>query len=107
MERRIEMKTLDLKQAADFLKMSPEGLRQKTKAGDIPGAKVGKQWVFLEEDLVEYIRASYPVQRQALRVPNPTEDKSWHYANAATSGGLTSRRQMAREYASRLGLATR
>ncbi len=39
--------------------MNPEALRQKAKAGVIPGAKPGKCWVFLEEDLAEYIRTAY------------------------------------------------
>ncbi len=42
-----------------FLNMSPEVLRQKVKAGDVPGAKPGKCWVFLEDDLAEYIRTAY------------------------------------------------
>ncbi len=52
------MKTLDLQEAAAFLRMNPETLRQKTKAGIIPGAKPGKCWVFLEDDLAEYIRTA-------------------------------------------------
>ena len=53
------MKTLNLQEAAAFLNMSPEVLRQKVKAGDVPGAKPGKCWVFLEDDLAEYIRTAY------------------------------------------------
>ncbi len=53
------MKTLDLQEAAAFLRMNPETLRQKTKAEIIPGAKPGKSWVFLEDDLAEYIRTAY------------------------------------------------
>ena len=41
------MKTLDLKQAAAFLHMHPEELRSRAKRGLIPGAKVGRKWVFL------------------------------------------------------------
>lgn len=33
------MRTLDLKEAAAFLKMTPEGLRRKVCIGEIPGAK--------------------------------------------------------------------
>jgi len=54
------MNTLNLDQAASFLKMSAEDLRRKTKTGKIPGAKPGKAWVFLEEDLVTYLRSLYP-----------------------------------------------
>ena len=44
------MHTLDLKQAAEFLKMHPVTLQCKAKAGEIPGAKPGKSWVFIDED---------------------------------------------------------
>jgi len=57
------MKTLNLQEAAAFLQMNPEALRQKAKAGDIPGAKPGTCWVFLAEDLVEYLRSLYPTPR--------------------------------------------
>jgi excisionase family DNA binding protein len=35
-------KTLTLKEAARFLKISPEALRRKANAGVIPGAKLGR-----------------------------------------------------------------
>jgi hypothetical protein len=53
------MHTLDLKQAAEFLKMHPVTLQCKAKAGEIPGAKPGKSWVFIDEDLANYIRSQY------------------------------------------------
>jgi len=49
--------TLDLKQAAHFLRLHPEELRRRAKAGRIPGAKVGRAWIFLEEDLAAYVRS--------------------------------------------------
>ena len=60
------MKTLALIEAAEFLKMHPEELRKKAKAGFIPGAKAGKRWVFIDEDLVAYLRSRYALPRQAL-----------------------------------------
>ena len=53
------MQTLGLKQAAAFLRCHPEELRRRAKAGVIPGAKVGRAWVFLEEDLAAYLRSLY------------------------------------------------
>jgi len=41
------MNTLNLKQAAAFLHMHPEEVRSRSKRGVIPGAKVGRKWVFL------------------------------------------------------------
>ena len=54
------MSTFTLQQAAAFLKIHPVTLQEKARAGEIPGAKIGKCWVFLEIDLVEHIRSQYP-----------------------------------------------
>jgi len=53
------MKTLSLPEAAAFLHCHPEWARQQAKQGRIPGAKPGKSWVFIEEDLVAYLRGHY------------------------------------------------
>lgn len=54
------MKTMTLSDAAKFLHLHPVTLLRKTNNGEIPGAKPGKRWIFLEIDLVEYLRAQYP-----------------------------------------------
>ncbi|MHB1247569.1 MAG: helix-turn-helix domain-containing protein [Sulfuriferula sp.] len=59
------MNTLTLRQAAELLKIHPVTLQEKARAGDIPGAKIGKCWVFVEFDLIEYIRSQY--RRRALQ----------------------------------------
>jgi len=41
------VKTLDLNEAAAFLHMHPEEVRSRAKQGRIPGAKIGRKWVFL------------------------------------------------------------
>lgn len=69
------MKTLNLHEAAALLRMHAESLRQKTRQGLIPGAKIGKRWVFLEEDLIQYLRSQYPSQRQTGRATS-TEPKA-------------------------------
>ena len=53
------MNTLNLQQAADLLKLHPVTLQSKAKAGLIPCCKIGRRWVFIEIDLIEYIRAQY------------------------------------------------
>ncbi len=97
------MKTFDLGEAAAFLRCHPQELRARAKAGKIPGAKVGRAWVFIEDDLAEHIRSRYPVPRQALQV-TLRKDSECHYANAAVPGGSTSSLQTANEYAELLGL---
>ncbi|WP_436912802.1 helix-turn-helix domain-containing protein [Acinetobacter schindleri] len=84
------MHTLSLDQAAIFLRMHPEELRRRAKLGLIPGAKPGKSWVFLEDDLADYLRSLYAKPRQALQVTSSMELKQCHLSNATTYGGLTS-----------------
>src|ERR1019366_4690637 len=91
------METLDLKQAACFLKLHPEELRRRAKAGRVPAAKVGKCWVFLESDLADYVRSLYASDWQALQVMLG-KDYPCHLSNAARSGGLTSSPPTGNEY---------
>ncbi|WP_404357274.1 helix-turn-helix domain-containing protein [Methylotuvimicrobium sp. KM1] len=58
------MRTLDLVEAAQLLKMHPQTVLQRTRTGDIPGAKPGKCWVFIEEDLLEWLRSLYHSPQQ-------------------------------------------
>jgi helix-turn-helix protein len=53
------MRTLDLDEAAAWLKIHPNRLQERAKAGEIPGAKIGRRWVFIEEDLALYVRSRY------------------------------------------------
>ncbi len=89
--------TLTLKKAAAFLNLSPEALRRKAKAGEIPGAKIGKRWIFLQEDLVEYIRSQYASGRRATRVTSNEEVKPCRSFAEKRLGGLTSARQAEKE----------
>jgi len=65
-----EYQTFDLYEAADFLKMHWQTLREKAVSGEIPAAKPAKQWVFLVEDLVSYLRSQYSQPRLGLQVHN-------------------------------------
>src|SRR5688572_3267908 len=104
---RSAMRTLSLTEAAQFLKMHPEEVRRRAKAGIIPGAKAGRAWVFLEEDLAAYLRSLYSRTRQALQVTWGKEVAECHFANAVKPGGSTSQPQAGNEYADLLGLATK
>jgi excisionase family DNA binding protein len=99
------MSTLDLNEAAALLKIHPATLQQKARAGQIPGAKIGRAWVFVEVDLLEYVRSQY--QRQALQVTHRKEVEPCHFADVARSGGSISSPQAENEYADLLGLRTK
>ncbi|WP_292917269.1 helix-turn-helix domain-containing protein [Nitrosomonas sp.] len=90
------MKTLTLNEAAQFLKMHPEEVRRRAKRGIIPGAKSGKRWVFVEDDLVAYLRSLYATPRQALQVGHE-EKQLCHSVNVVRRGGLISPHQAASE----------
>ncbi len=98
------MISLTLLQAAAFLKIHPEELRQRAKAGLIPGAKVGRAWVFLQDDLAAYLRSLYSRPRQALRVTLRKEVEPCHFASEMESGGSTFALHPENEYADLLGL---
>lgn len=50
--------SLGLEEAARFLGMHRDTLRERAAAGIIPGAKIGKSWRFLDADLAAYLRAN-------------------------------------------------
>lgn len=99
------METLDLDQAAALLKIHPVTLSEKASRGEIPGARIGKRWVFITIDLIDYIRSQYA--RQAMQgdlskaiVCHSTNEKTPHI------GGSRSRPQMDDAYSKALGLRT-
>jgi excisionase family DNA binding protein len=51
---------LTVEQAAELLHLHPVSVQRKARRGEIPAAKLGKRWIFLEIDLMACIRAQYP-----------------------------------------------
>ena len=98
------MNTLTLQQAADLLKLHPVTLQGKAKAGLIPCCKIGRRWVFIEIDLLEYIRAQY--KWRALQ--GDGKETLCHSTNVRTRplGGLKSA-SVDEQYNAVLGLATK
>jgi len=66
------LKTFDLLEASAFLRMHPETLRRLAVAGEIPGAKPGKHWLFLDEDLVEWLRSRYSKKARGVEASGTT-----------------------------------
>jgi excisionase family DNA binding protein len=75
------MDTLSLREAATLLKIHPVTLQDKARAGEIPGAKVGRAWVFIKEDLLAHIRLKYA--RRALQ-GDSKEVPECHSSNVRT-----------------------
>ena len=74
------MTTLRLPEAARLLGMSPVTLRKRAAAGMVPAYKPGRAWVFLEEELLAYLKSKKPcrsIDVQELRtggVNSPSTD---------------------------------
>ena len=98
MDLTVHIETFDLEGAAGFLHMNPEVVRRKVVGGEIPAAKTGKGWVFVNVDLVAYIRSRYPDKRQTPQGSENEEESKCHSENAAASGTSISSRRTEREY---------
>lgn len=53
------MRTLNLDEASSFLKIPTDHIIQKVENGIIPGAKLNNDFVFIDADLISYIRGNY------------------------------------------------
>jgi excisionase family DNA binding protein len=96
------MKTLDLANAAALLHIHPETLRRRARAGEIPGARVGRAWVFVEADLADWLRARYADPARAAtggNVCSIVDRKPAH-------GGADSRHPTGGKYAEVLALSS-
>lgn len=76
------MTTMNLKQAAAYLHMHRVTLLLKAQSGKIPAAKPAKCWVFIEQDLLDYLRGLYRTHK-----PNDNE----HQSNTVISKGWGSK----------------
>jgi excisionase family DNA binding protein len=48
---------LTLKEAAAFLRCSPDTVKRQARAGLLPASKIGRQWRFRRRDLDEWLAA--------------------------------------------------
>ena len=88
-----------------LLHIHPVTLQEKARAGEIPGAKIGRCWVFVDVDLIEHIRSQYP--RRVLQSEHK-ELEPCHSTNALTHRIGGSRSATADEqYSAALGLKTK
>lgn len=74
------MRTLDIFECADFLKIDRTTALKLAGEGELPGARIGRAWVFLEDDLVEYLRAKAR-QQAAERMAETRTNKTLQAAS--------------------------
>ena len=91
---------LSAEKAAEMLDIHPMTLKKKARSGEIPAGKSGRKWVFLDVDLVEYIRAQYKTE-------TAPEIELCHSTSAKIRNTIGSRSSKTEEqYAAVLGLQT-
>ncbi|MGJ8619641.1 MAG: helix-turn-helix domain-containing protein [Methylophilaceae bacterium] len=97
--------SLNLEEAAAFLHLHTMTLLRRAQSGEIPGAKIGKRWVFLRLDLIEYVRSQYS-QQASVGVTEGSEQ--CHSTNAKTRqiGGSSSLLKVRNQYNAVLELPT-
>lgn len=68
---------LDCPTTAALLRCSKEHLQRLARKGEIPAAKVGKDWVFVEEDVVAWVRMKYPVKIETSPAKRGRPRRTW------------------------------
>jgi excisionase family DNA binding protein len=77
--------TIGIDEASEFLGFhNKERFRQKVKEGKIPGVKPGREWRFLVEDLVDYMRQNYTPATKPIE-----ENLKCHYPKRKTAHSIT------------------
>lgn len=59
--------TLNLSEAAALLKVDTETMRRLAANGTVSGARIGRAWVFLQDDLLDYLRQQIREQTNRRR----------------------------------------
>lgn len=59
--------TLDIEEAAALMKAHADTVQQLARSGELPGAKVGKAWVFMRSDVLAYLRKTIDDETAARR----------------------------------------
>lgn len=56
-------KTYNIAECAQFLHIHETTAQELAKLGELPGCQIGRAWVFLEDDLVAYLRDQVRTQQ--------------------------------------------
>ncbi|MDP3559381.1 MAG: helix-turn-helix domain-containing protein [Legionellaceae bacterium] len=96
------MKTFNINQAAEFLGAHKETVRRLVANGHLPGVKIGRSWLFIEQDLVIHIRNKYSTCDASQGVHNGS-NTVWRSTKEKKFGGLISSTKE-KEYVKVLGL---
>ena len=88
--------TLDINGAAKLLHCHPETLRIKAASNEVPGVKIGREWVFVDVDLIEYLRSQYGKDKECRSTSRKAAKRTTSLSQSTVN-----------EYEEALGLPTR
>jgi excisionase family DNA binding protein len=74
LEENVGTRFLTLRETAAFLNVHPNTVRSQVQRGELPGAKIGRGWRFLEADLVAWTRSRYPRPARTIRRAGEMEE---------------------------------
>jgi len=60
---------IDAREAAEFLHIHPDTLKERARAGLIKAYRPGRKWVFLKSDLLEYLKTQQPESHCSTAAP--------------------------------------
>lgn len=94
--------TLNILEAAKLLGVHKETIRRMASSGQLPGVKIGRSWIFIEQDLVMYIRSQYAKGVTSQSAVHRSTNQ-WRFTKGTQRGGLVSPIKE-KEYKEALGL---
>jgi len=65
--------TIDSDDCAKLLHCTPEQVEELARAGDIPGLKLGRSWLFVRADLLAYLAEKARAEAQERRAKRQPE----------------------------------
>jgi excisionase family DNA binding protein len=73
--------TIGLEEAGKLLHCHPDTVRKRAKAGELPGTKVGRSWVFYTDSLLEWLQ-------ERIKAGQPRRDDPMHTGGSALAAKL-------------------
>ena len=71
-----KFETMDLQTAATYLRAKAETISQLARKGELPGAQIGKGWIFLREDVLDFLRKRIASETEARRAARDSESNT-------------------------------
>ena len=82
---------LTLTQAARLLKAHPDTVSEAIRERGLPAARLGRAYLFIEDDLIDWVRQQYSAPLQGSQAPQREKQACASIAEAsAAPGGSTS-----------------